>query len=163
MIARIWTARASASNAARYREHFEQHVRPTLRTLDGYLDATVMTSSGDETEIVVMTRWHSLEAIRASAGSDVGRAIDVQDEMPSGPSKPCRWRKEREHGSWNQPNRQTFSTGMTHTNCASVSATKQCGSFPEMNTVSPGAKERSPFSDRTVPVPRTMNTSCSHE
>ncbi|MFN2444781.1 MAG: antibiotic biosynthesis monooxygenase [Vicinamibacterales bacterium] len=109
VIARVWCARASAAKAARYREHFEQHVQPSLRGLDGYLGATVMSGSGDEREIVVITRWASYDAIRAFAGSNVDRAvvadeaavllstwdkgvrhyvIDVEDQMPSHPREP---------------------------------------------------------------------------
>src|SRR5581483_1825121 len=59
------------------------------------------------------------------------------------------------------PIAQAFGVGITHTNCTSVSATKQCGSPPGMNTVSPAWNGRSPCSLFTCPHPRTMKTSCS--
>jgi len=80
MISRFWTARASATQAPMYREHFTRHVLPQLSTRDGYLGATLLTASeGELVHICVMTRWQSLEAIKAFAGPDLTRAV-VADE-----------------------------------------------------------------------------------
>jgi heme-degrading monooxygenase HmoA len=76
MIARIWTARASGPSAAAYREHFESDVVPSLRPLDGYVAGSLLLRDiGGETEILVITRWRSLDAIRAFAGDDIETAV----------------------------------------------------------------------------------------
>ena len=80
MISRIWTARATAIHAPRYQEHFARHVLPQLSTLEGYLGATLlMAAEGELVNICVMTRWRSLDAIKAFAGADPARAV-VADE-----------------------------------------------------------------------------------
>lgn len=57
--------------------HFENAVRPQLEALDGFLGATVerVENDSDRTEIVVVTRWSSLEAIRTFAGDDIDVAV----------------------------------------------------------------------------------------
>lgn len=82
MIARLWSARATAVNAAKYREHFERHVLPSLHGLDGFLSASLLTrATGDEIEIVVLTRWRSFDAIRAFAGADLDRAVVAAEAL----------------------------------------------------------------------------------
>jgi mannose-6-phosphate isomerase-like protein (cupin superfamily) len=77
MIARRWTARAKGSDEAdAYVAHFEGRVRPHLERTDGFLGATLERIQDDgETEIVVVTRWGSMDAIRAFAGEDVDLAV----------------------------------------------------------------------------------------
>ena len=76
MIARVWTALATRRNAAAYREHFEAAVVPRLRMLDGYAGGSLLTlEEGDDTNIIVVTRWRSIEAIHAFAGDDVEAAV----------------------------------------------------------------------------------------
>ena len=76
MIARIWTAAATPANAATYREHFEQHVLPALRALDGHVGAALLQrDDGELVELLVITRWQSWDAIRAFAGDDVEQAV----------------------------------------------------------------------------------------
>jgi heme-degrading monooxygenase HmoA len=76
MIARIWTARARRLNVPAYRQHFETDVLARIRRLDGYRGASLLTLDvDDETEIVVISRWVSREAIRAFAGADIERAV----------------------------------------------------------------------------------------
>ena len=73
MIVRVWGGRGTADGVERYvREHFEPVVLPELRTLDGFLGGMVLVRGG---EVVVTTRWESLDAIRAFAGEDVDRAV----------------------------------------------------------------------------------------
>ncbi len=80
MILRMWTAHATSEGAARYQEHFARHVLPTLSRLDGYLGASLLGGNlGLEVELVVLTRWRSIEAIRAFAGDDLEHAL-VADE-----------------------------------------------------------------------------------
>jgi mannose-6-phosphate isomerase-like protein (cupin superfamily) len=77
MIARRWTARAKGSDQAdAYVAHFERRVRPQLGSTDGFLGATLeRIQHDDEVEIVVVTRWESMDAIRAFAGEDADLAV----------------------------------------------------------------------------------------
>ena len=78
MIARRWRGWADGpADADAYVEHFERAVRPRLEASDGFVDATVerVEQDGGRTEIVVVTRWESLDAIRAFAGDDVEVAV----------------------------------------------------------------------------------------
>jgi mannose-6-phosphate isomerase-like protein (cupin superfamily) len=77
MVARRWTALAEGSvQSDAYVEHFERTVRPHLDHIDGFLGATVERVEADDgIEIVVVTRWESLDAIRAFAGQDIDRAV----------------------------------------------------------------------------------------
>jgi mannose-6-phosphate isomerase-like protein (cupin superfamily) len=77
VIARRWTARANgAAEADAYVAHFEGAVRPELDETAGFLGATVERVQHDsEVEIVVVTRWESLDAIRAFAGENVEQAV----------------------------------------------------------------------------------------
>jgi heme-degrading monooxygenase HmoA len=76
MIVRVWKATASREGAAGYVRHFETVVRPELSGVPGFGGALLMQrEQGESVEIVVETRWSSLQAIRAFAGDDVERAV----------------------------------------------------------------------------------------
>lgn len=77
MIARRWTAQAEgAEQADAYVAHFEDAVRPSLEQTTGFFGATVeRVETPDEIEIVVVTRWQSMDAIGAFAGEDVDLAV----------------------------------------------------------------------------------------
>ena len=78
MIARRWRGWADgAANADAYERHFERAVRPQLEATEGFVDATVERVDHDRgrTEIVVVTRWDSLDAIRAFAGDEIDAAV----------------------------------------------------------------------------------------
>jgi mannose-6-phosphate isomerase-like protein (cupin superfamily) len=77
MIARRWTAEAEgAGRADAYVAHFERSVRPQLEGAEGFLGATIeRVEDGARVEIVVVTRWVSLDAIRAFAGADIEHAV----------------------------------------------------------------------------------------
>ena len=77
VIARRWTARAEGSEQAEaYLAHFEGTVRPRLESTEGFLGATIERVNDDgAVEIAVVTRWASMEAIRAFAGADVDLAV----------------------------------------------------------------------------------------
>jgi mannose-6-phosphate isomerase-like protein (cupin superfamily) len=82
MIARRWRAWADGTaNANAYAEHFERSVRPRLESTGGFVDATVerVEDDGGRTEIVVVTRWESIDAVRAFAGDDVEAAVVEPD------------------------------------------------------------------------------------
>jgi mannose-6-phosphate isomerase-like protein (cupin superfamily) len=77
MIARRWTALADGSEQAdAYDEHFERTVRPNLESTDGFLGATVeRVEAHGAMEIVVVTRWESMDAVKAFAGEDIDLAV----------------------------------------------------------------------------------------
>jgi mannose-6-phosphate isomerase-like protein (cupin superfamily) len=78
MIARRWRGWADDSaKADAYVAHFEGTVRPQLEGTDGFVDATLerVKDDGGRTEIVVVTRWTSMDAVRAFAGDEVEVAV----------------------------------------------------------------------------------------
>ncbi len=80
MIARLWSARATPAQAPAYVEHLRTQVLPAVRGVDGYAGAQLLKRAGtDEVEILVVTWWRSLEAIRGFAGDDLEGAV-VADE-----------------------------------------------------------------------------------
>ena len=82
MIARRWRGWAEGrANADAYEAHFESVVRPRLEGTDGFLGAMLERIEGTDgrTEIVVVTRWASMDAIRAFAGDEVDVAVVEPD------------------------------------------------------------------------------------
>ena len=80
MIARIWKAETTPAGAPGYAEHLRAHVVPALRQVDGYAGAMLLErSTAGGVEVVVITLWRSLEAIRGFAGADLENAV-VADE-----------------------------------------------------------------------------------
>src|SRR5215470_12599122 len=74
MIVRVWRAIAAPGNAPAYREHLERAVLPQLRTLPGFIGITLMQCERDDRiELVVSSRWESMVAVRAFAGSNPER------------------------------------------------------------------------------------------
>lgn len=80
MIARFWSAHTTADRVQSYADHLRTRVLPELQALDGYAGADLLQRSlPDGVEIVVITWWRSLDAIRAFAGPDLEQAV-VADE-----------------------------------------------------------------------------------
>jgi heme-degrading monooxygenase HmoA len=78
MIARRWSARARDADG--YVQFFRDTVLPQLGRIDGHQGAYVLKRPlGEESEILVMTLWESMDAIRAFAGKDPSAAV-VEDE-----------------------------------------------------------------------------------
>ena len=76
MIARMWRGWASRKNAVAYEEHFRSQVLRELSRVPGYRRAELLRrEDGVETEIVVVTRFESMDAIRAFAGADPEAAV----------------------------------------------------------------------------------------
>ena len=76
-IVRIWRGYGTAAGVDRYTSgHFRDSVLPHLRSIDGFIDATVLTrAAGDETEVVVATVWNAIDAVKAFAGEDYEAAV----------------------------------------------------------------------------------------
>lgn len=81
MVERVWSARAaSRESAVAYAAYFRRVVLPELAAVGGYRGARLLQRDlGGGAEVVVATRWDSLDAIRAFAGDDITRAV-VHDE-----------------------------------------------------------------------------------
>jgi len=76
MIVRSWRGRAAVEKQDAYPAHFAHNVLPALGGIEAFLGATLLREvQGDMIEFLVLTRWASLEAIRAFAGADLGRAV----------------------------------------------------------------------------------------
>jgi heme-degrading monooxygenase HmoA len=76
MIARMWRGWASRENAAAYEQHFRSEVLRELSRVPGYRRAELLRrEDGVETEIVVVTRFESMDAIRTFAGADPEAAV----------------------------------------------------------------------------------------
>jgi heme-degrading monooxygenase HmoA len=80
MIERVWSARTTREGAVKYADYFRRAVVPELAALSGYRGARLLERELDGgVEVVVVTHWHSLDAIRAFAGDELDRAV-VHDE-----------------------------------------------------------------------------------
>ena len=80
MIERVWTARTTRDGAIKYADHFRRAVLPELSAIAGYQGARLLERElNGGIEIVVVTRWQTLDAIRAFAGDELDRAV-VHDE-----------------------------------------------------------------------------------
>jgi heme-degrading monooxygenase HmoA len=83
MIARFWTAKVAKAHAHVYADHLKSQVLTTLREVDGYIGAKLLErETSDGVEIVVITLWQSLDAIRKFAGPDLEKAV-VSDDVVS--------------------------------------------------------------------------------
>jgi heme-degrading monooxygenase HmoA len=80
MIERVWSGRTTRDGAVTYAQHFRHHVVPQLSAIAGYRGARLLEREQDGgIEIVVVTRWQSLDAIRAFAGEELDRAVVHED------------------------------------------------------------------------------------
>jgi heme-degrading monooxygenase HmoA len=80
MIIREWRGRATVEKADAYPRHFRERVAPELRKIPGFLGAELLRRGApDGIEFVVLTRWRSMEAIRAFAGDNVDNAVVEPD------------------------------------------------------------------------------------
>lgn len=76
MIVRSWRARATVANAAKYVEHAQAAVFPTLSQIPGHRGAMLLRSGrGEDVEILVLTAWGTMADIAAFAGADIGKAV----------------------------------------------------------------------------------------
>jgi heme-degrading monooxygenase HmoA len=76
MIVRTWRGKAARGKEAAYAEHFRQKLMPELKSISGFLGATLLREERDkDSEFLVLSRWSSLEAIRAFAGQALEHAV----------------------------------------------------------------------------------------
>jgi heme-degrading monooxygenase HmoA len=76
MIERVWSGRTTHDGAVAYAEHFRRVVVPELAAIAGYRGARLLEREQDGgIEVVVVTRWQSIDSIRAFAGEELDRAV----------------------------------------------------------------------------------------
>ena len=76
MIARIWRGAVRAGDADAYVEYVERTGIEEYRATPGNRGAWVLRrDDGDRTEIVTLSFWESLDAVRGFAGDDVEQAV----------------------------------------------------------------------------------------
>lgn len=79
-VARMWSARTTPAKWPAYREHFQKNVVPELRAAPGYLGASlIQRKNGDEIEILVTTRWKSLESVANFSGKNLDSAVVAEE------------------------------------------------------------------------------------
>lgn len=76
VISRQWRALAQPDQAQNYIEHLRRETFPALRVIPGFVDASILSREiTGGVEFLVITRWHSLEAIARFAGADPEAAV----------------------------------------------------------------------------------------
>ena len=87
MISRHWKGIARPGRADDYVRHLASETIPQLKRLPGFVDISILRRDvGGGTEFQIVTRWASLDAIKAFAGEDVTVAVvpaHVRDLMVS--------------------------------------------------------------------------------
>lgn len=76
MIVRIWTGEARDVDAEEFRQAFYGDLLPRLRAVKGFLGVEVLERvARGLIEFVVISKWDSIDAIRAYAGHHEDRAV----------------------------------------------------------------------------------------
>jgi heme-degrading monooxygenase HmoA len=76
VIARLWHGWTSPENAAAYEEFLRTTMFPSMHRIDGFLGADLLRrEDGDEVAFVTITRFESLDAVRAFAGDEYEVAV----------------------------------------------------------------------------------------
>jgi antibiotic biosynthesis monooxygenase (ABM) superfamily enzyme len=71
MITRLWHGWTRPENAERYEQFLLRELFPAMRDIPGFIGADVLSRpDGPEVAFVTLTRFDSLEAVRAFAGDD---------------------------------------------------------------------------------------------
>jgi heme-degrading monooxygenase HmoA len=80
MISRQWRGLAKVAHAQEYVEHLKTDTFPQIRSIPGFIDASILKRNvARGVEFLIVTRWRSLEAIRAFAGEAVETAVVPQN------------------------------------------------------------------------------------
>jgi len=76
VILRMWRAQSSVEKAAEYIQHATTTVFPALRAIEGHRGAYLLRRAVDDAiELVVLTLWESMGAIRKFAGVKPEKAV----------------------------------------------------------------------------------------
>jgi len=75
-ILRMWRARATVEKSGEYVEHATKKVFPALSAIEGHRGAYLLRRAVDGAiELVVLTLWESMEAVREFAGAKPEKAV----------------------------------------------------------------------------------------
>jgi uncharacterized protein YciI/heme-degrading monooxygenase HmoA len=76
LIARMWRARSILEKVGDYVQHATEHVFPALRAIEGHRGACLLRRTVDgAVDLVVITFWDSMEAVRRFAGANPEKAV----------------------------------------------------------------------------------------
>jgi heme-degrading monooxygenase HmoA len=76
MISRQWRGLARPSKAQNYRDHLRTDTLPALRTMPGFLAASILSRPfGDGIEFLIVTQWRALDDIARFSGADLEAAV----------------------------------------------------------------------------------------
>src|SRR5450755_290416 len=76
LILRMWRARSTVDKSGEYVQHATKKVFPTLRAIEGHRGAYLLRRAVDGAiELVVLTLWESMEAVRRFAGVKPEKAV----------------------------------------------------------------------------------------
>src|SRR6266849_6442309 len=76
MIARLWHGWPTPENASAYEEFLRNTMVPSIHDVPGFLGAELLRRDLDnEVAFVTITRFESLDAVRAFAGEDYEQAV----------------------------------------------------------------------------------------
>lgn len=76
MTLRMWRATSTVGKAPEYVKHATNKVFPSLSAIEGHQGAYLLSRTvGQTVELVVLTFWDSMEAIRRFAGVNTERAV----------------------------------------------------------------------------------------
>ena len=80
MIARVWRGRTTLENAQAYQDLLGTTILPGIDRIRGFRGAELFRRDvDDEVELMTITRFGSLDAIREFAGEDYERAVISED------------------------------------------------------------------------------------
>jgi antibiotic biosynthesis monooxygenase (ABM) superfamily enzyme len=76
VIARVWHGWTPPQNADAYEQFLRTKMFPSIHRVPGYLGADLLRrEDGDKVAFVTITRFESLESVRAFAGEDYEQAV----------------------------------------------------------------------------------------
>jgi uncharacterized protein len=76
LILRMWRARSTVDKSGEYVQHATKKVFPTLGAIEGHRGAYLLRRAVDGAiELVVLTLWESMEAVRKFAGKEPEKAV----------------------------------------------------------------------------------------
>jgi uncharacterized protein YciI/heme-degrading monooxygenase HmoA len=76
LILRTWRARSTVENSGKYVQHATRKVFPALRAIEGHRGAYLLRRAVDDAiELVVLTLWESMGAVRKFAGEVPEKAV----------------------------------------------------------------------------------------
>ena len=76
MISRQWRGLARSNQASKYIDHLRTDTFPALRTLPGFVSASILSRPLDDgIEFLVVTQWRALDDIAKFSGADLEAAV----------------------------------------------------------------------------------------